>query len=124
MNTEHNYSIHLDSKFGYATVIDVPKMVASCKEKWFNQTLCSVNDCVVRLGIVQGAFHWHKHDEEDEFFFVLEGKLLLDLEQESHTLMPHQGYTVPKGVMHRTRAPDRTVMLMIEGKSVRPTGDE
>ena len=124
MNSEHNYTIHLDSKFGYSNVIDVPQIIASCKEKWFNQTLCSVNDCVVRVGIVQGEFHWHKHDAEDEFFFVLEGKLLLDLKNETCELKQNHGYTVPKGVMHRTRAPDRTIMLMIEGKGVRPTGDE
>jgi mannose-6-phosphate isomerase-like protein (cupin superfamily) len=78
---------------------------------------------VVRLGIVEGEFHWHKHDEEDEFFFVLEGKLLLDLQEGTVELTPQQGYTVPKGVVHRTRAKERTVMLMVEKSSVVPTGN-
>jgi mannose-6-phosphate isomerase-like protein (cupin superfamily) len=82
-----------------------------------------VNDSVVRLGVVQGEFHWHKHDEEDEFFFVLQGKLLIDLENKTITLEPHQGYTIPKGVVHRTRAPQRTAVLMVERSSVKPTGD-
>ena len=78
---------------------------------------------MVRLGVIEGEFHWHHHDEEDEFFFVLEGQLLIDLEGETVTLQPSQGYTVPRGVRHRTRAPRRTVMLMVEAASVTPTGD-
>jgi mannose-6-phosphate isomerase-like protein (cupin superfamily) len=117
------YNINLDVKFGFLQLIDVPKLVEACTEQWFNQTLCQVNDCVVRLGVLHGEFHWHKHDAEDEFFFVLQGRLLIDLEGQAVALEPHQGYTVPKGVVHRTRAPERTVVLMIERASVKPTGD-
>ncbi len=117
------YDIHLDDKFGQSTLIDVATEAAA-HDPWFNQTLTTVNDCVVRLGVVQGEFHWHKHDDEDEFFFVLEGRLLLDVEGKGTiTLEPHRGYTVPRGVVHRTRAPMRTVMLMVEAASVVPTGD-
>jgi mannose-6-phosphate isomerase-like protein (cupin superfamily) len=122
MNEQHNYSIHLDVKFGFLELIDVPGLVAACKEQWFNQTLCQVNDCVVRLGVLQGEFHWHKHDEEDEFFFVLQGQLLIDLENKTITLGTHQGYAIPRGVLHRTRAPERTAVLMMEKSSVQPTG--
>ena len=93
------------------------------REQWVNQTLCRVNDCVVRLGVLQGEFHWHKHDHEDEFFYVVEGKFVIDLDGRAVELKPQQGFTVPKGVMHRTRAPVRSVILMIEGKGVVPTGD-
>jgi mannose-6-phosphate isomerase-like protein (cupin superfamily) len=117
------YHIHLDAKIGPLKLIDVPSLVAACTEKWHNQTLCQVNDCVVRLGILEGEFHWHKHDAEDEFFFVLEGNLLVDLEKETVALGVHQGYTVPRGIVHRTRAPQRVVVLMTEGSSVKPTGD-
>src|SRR5438132_12495084 len=123
MAESYNYSINLDAKFGFLKLIDVPSLVAACDERWYNQTLCQVNDCVVRLGIMQGEFHWHKHDQEDEFFFVLQGKFLIDLEGETITLEPHQGYTIPRGVVHRTRAPERTVILMMEASSVQPTGD-
>ncbi|UCG61091.1 MAG: cupin domain-containing protein, partial [Candidatus Zixiibacteriota bacterium] len=96
MNSEQKYNINLDAKFGFLKLIDIPAMVEACREKWFNQTLCRVNDCVVRVGIVEGEFHWHRHDNEDEFFLVLAGKLHLDIENaESVTLLPHQGYTVP-----------------------------
>lgn len=117
------YNIRLDQKFGDLTTIDVQDLADACEDPWFNQTLCQVNDCVVRLGVVQGEFHWHKHDEEDEFFFVVDGKLLIDLEDRTVELQPKQGFMVPKGVPHRTRAPSRTVMLMMEGANVVPTGD-
>jgi mannose-6-phosphate isomerase-like protein (cupin superfamily) len=118
------YDIHLDDKFGYSTLIDAGAEAAACTVPWFNQTLTTVNDALVRLGIFHGEFHWHKHDEQDEFFFVLEGELLLDIEgSDTLRLQAHQGYTVPKGVVHRTRAPQRTVVLMIEQKGIVPTGD-
>jgi mannose-6-phosphate isomerase-like protein (cupin superfamily) len=123
MSEQYNYTINLDTSLGFLKLIDVPSLVAACDEQWFNQTLCQVNDCVVRLGIMQGEFHWHKHDKEDEFFFVLQGRFLIDLEGETVTLEPHQGYTIPRGVHHRARAPERTVILMVEGSSVQPTGD-
>ncbi len=123
MSERPDYQMHMDTLFGYLAKVDVPKLVAACDEPWWNQTLCEVNDCVIRLGIICGEFHWHKHDEEDEFFFVLQGNLLLDLEHETVELGVHQGYTVPKGVVHRTRAPEKVVMLMVEKGSVVPTGD-
>ncbi len=125
------YSMNLDILFEHLQKIDVPKLIRECTDPWWNQTLCKVNDCVVRLGIIKGEFHWHKHDEEDEFFFVLEGKLFVDVREgdddaaEAHSveLDPHQGFTVTRGVVHRTRAPVRTAILMVEGASVEPTGD-
>ncbi len=68
------YATFLDIKFPALTLVDVPSLVKACKDKWYNQTLCKVNDSVVRLGVMQGEYHWHKHDELDEFFFVLEGR--------------------------------------------------
>ena len=123
MDTKPGYSINTDVKFGPLELIDVQKLQKERQEQWFNQTLCQVNDCVVRLGVVKGEFHWHKHDEEDEFFYIVDGKLLVDLENQTIELTPQQGLTVPKGVLHRTRAPERTVILMIEGNTVTATGD-
>jgi mannose-6-phosphate isomerase-like protein (cupin superfamily) len=123
MDSKPTYSINTDVKFGPLELIDVQKLNQECQEPWFNQTLCQVNDCVVRLGIIQGEFHWHKHDDEDEFFYVVEGRLLIDLQERTLELAPRQGFTVPQGVLHRTRAPERTVILMIEGRGVKPTGD-
>jgi mannose-6-phosphate isomerase-like protein (cupin superfamily) len=123
MTDRQEYNINKDVRFTPLELIDVGKMASECDEQWFNQTLCEVNDCVVRLGIIQGEFHWHKHDEEDEVFYVVEGTLLVDLEGKTHELGPKQSVMVPRGVVHRTRAPQRVVMLMIEGSGVEPTGD-
>ena len=123
MAAETKYSIHLDEKFGPLELVDVPKLAAGVKDEWFNQTLCRVNDCVARLGVFEGEFHFHKHDLEDEVFFVLEGHLFLEFEDRTVELDPHQGICVPKGVVHRPRAPQRVVVLMVEGATVTPTGD-
>ena len=104
--------------------IDIQSLVEKCTDKWYNQTLCRVNDSVVRLGILHGEYHWHKHDEEDEFFFTLEGKLIVDVEgAESVELNPQQGYVVPKGIVHKTRAPGKTIVLMVETAGIIPTGN-
>src|SRR5450631_4893520 len=105
MNTPFTYVTRLDIAFDHLQKIDVNQIVSVCTDKWFNQTLTKVNDSVVRLGIVEGEFHWHKHDNDDEFFFVLEGQLLIDLEDKTIELNPMQGTTITKGVMHRPRAP-------------------
>lgn len=123
MNTEYNYTTRLDVKFAHLGRIDVNDIVKECKDKWFNQTLTQVNESVVRLGIVEGEYHWHKHENDDEFFFVLEGQLLIDLEDKTIELNPNQGVTISKGVMHRPRAPKKTVMLMMETSNIQPTGD-
>lgn len=113
----------MEAKFGQSKLIDLPSLVASCKEKWNNLIISQVNDSVVRLGVIEGEYHWHQHEREDEFFFVVDGKLLLDLENKTVELLAQQGYTVPKGVVHRTRAPERTVILMIEQSTIKPEGD-
>lgn len=117
------YVTHLNVIYKPLELVDVPKLVAACTDKWYNQTLCRVNDSVVRLGVMQGEYHWHKHDELDEFFFVLDGHFLIDLEDRVVDLAPRQGFVVPKGVTHRTRAPERAVILMVEGADIIPTGD-
>jgi mannose-6-phosphate isomerase-like protein (cupin superfamily) len=124
MNERHNYIIHMGSSYGFLELIDVPKLVEACKEKWYNQTLCRVNDCLVRLGVFnEGEFHWHKHDNEDEFFFVVKGQLFIEFENETVKLGMHQGITVPKGIMHRPYVEEPTAVLMVEGATVTPTGD-
>ena len=123
MTPPTKYSINTDVKFQPLELIDVTGLASACRKQWLNQTLCRVNDSVVRLGVLHGEFHWHKHDREDEFFYVVEGRFLIDLEGRSVELLPGQGFVVPRGVIHCTRAPERSVVLMIESASVRPTGD-
>ena len=123
MANKYPYATHLDIRFKHFELIDIPSIVREVKDKWFNQTLTKVNDSVVRIGIVQGEYHWHKHDNDDEFFYVLEGSLLIDLEGRTIELRPNQGVTISKGVMHRPRAPKKTIILMVETSAIQPTGD-
>jgi mannose-6-phosphate isomerase-like protein (cupin superfamily) len=123
MTDEDRYSINLDVKYGPLELIDIPHLINESKKDWQNFSLSEVNDCVVRLGVIHGDFHWHTHEKEDEFFYVIDGLLHIDLEEKTFDLHPGQGLMVPKGVNHRTRAPQRTAILMVEGKTVTPTGD-
>ena len=118
------YVTHLNVLYGPMEVVDVPALVAACTDRWYNQTLCQVNESVVRLGVIEGDYHWHKHDDEDEFFYVVSGKFLIDLEGRTVELSPGQGFVVSKQTMHRPRALERTVILMVEGAGIVPTGDE
>src|ERR1700757_4745083 len=117
------YATHLDIRYGPLQVIDVRALVDACADRWYNQTLTKVNDAVVRLGVLEGEYHWHKHEREDEFFYVVDGRFLIDLEGRTVELAPRQGFTVPRGIVHRTRAPQRSVVLMVEAAGIIPTGD-
>lgn len=123
MSKQYNYTQHMDIKYNHLEVIDVPAIVAENKEQWFNQSLVQINDSVARIGIVEGEYHWHKHEEDDEFFFVLSGQLLIDIEGRTIELNPNQGVTITKGVMHRPRAPQKTVVLMVETCAIDPIGE-
>ena len=118
------YSTHLNVLYPHLEVIDVPALVAACTHPWWNQTLCKVNESVVRLGVVCGEYHWHKHDDVDEFFYVVSGRFLIDVDRRTVDLAPGQGFVVPKGILHRPRAPQRTVILMVDGAGIVPTGDD
>ena len=121
---KYPYVNHMNILYDALQLVDVPALVEKCTDEWYNQTLCQVNESVVRLGILKGEYHWHKHDVEDEFFFTLNGELLIDIENsETIPLKQHQGYVVPNGVVHKTRAPEKTVVLMIETAGIIPTGN-
>jgi mannose-6-phosphate isomerase-like protein (cupin superfamily) len=128
---DYPYATHLDVKFGPLEHIALDPLVEAVRDQWFNQTLVKVNDSVVRMGVMQGEYHWHQHSDDDEFFFCLEGRFLIDLEPQADgvtpgrvvTLGPREGFTVPKGVVHRTRAPERSVILMVENAGIIPTGN-
>jgi len=123
MAESYPYVTKLDVRFKHFEVIDIPAIVREVRDKWYNETLTKINDSAVRVGIVQGEYHWHKHDKDDEFFFVLEGQLFVDLKDRTIELGPGQGVSVSRGVVHRTRAPRKTVMLMVETSTIQPTGD-
>ena len=120
---KYPYETHLDILYKPLEVVDAKALVEQCTHPWYNQTLCQVNGSVVRLGVIEGEYHWHKHDQDEEFFYVVSGELLIDLEERTVALAPGQGLVVPKTVVHRTRALSRTVILMVENAGIIPTGD-
>ena len=124
---DYPYETRLNILYPALELIDEKALADACEYKCFNQTLCKVNESVVRVAIIEGEYHWHKHDEDDEFFYVVEGKLLIDLlidlKDRIVELSPRQGFVVPRGVVHRTRAPQRSVILMVENAGIVPTGD-
>jgi mannose-6-phosphate isomerase-like protein (cupin superfamily) len=122
--TQFPYDTRLNVLYPHLEVIDEKALSDAAPHKWYNQTLCQVNGSVVRVGVIQGEYHWHKHDNDDEFFYVVEGTLIIDLEGRTIELAPRQGFVVSKGVLHRTRAPQRTVILMVENSGIIPTGDK
>jgi mannose-6-phosphate isomerase-like protein (cupin superfamily) len=138
------YETRLNILHGPLEVMDVHAVPGANDFKWFNQTLCRVNGSVVRMAAIEGEYHWHKHDDDDEFFYVVDGELLIDidgsaegiegsaqgvdgsarrLEGRTVALGPGQGFVVPKTVVHRTRAPRRTTILMVENAGIIPTGN-
>ena len=123
MATSFPYETRLNILHQPLELIDEKALADACEYKWYNQTLCKVNDSVIRMAVIQGEYHWHKHEQEDEFFYVVEGQLLIDFEGRTVSLSPRQGFVVPRGVVHRTRAPERTVILMVENATVIPTGN-
>ena len=121
-SSTYPYETRLEVRYGPLELIDIKALADNFAYKWYNETLCAVNDSVVRVGVIEGEYHWHQHEIEDEFFYVIEGRLLIDLEDRTVELAPRQGFVVPKKTRHRTRAPQRTVMLMVEKGSIVPTG--
>ena len=121
--TTFPYETRLNVLYRPLEAFDVHAVPDADRFKWFNQTLCQVNGSVVRMAAIEGEYHWHKHDEDDEFFYVVDGKLLIDLEDRVVELGPGQGFVVPKTVVHRTRAPQRTTILMVENAGIIPTGN-
>ena len=124
MKKEYEYNQIMDVKFQHQELIDISSIVNECDDKWFNETLTRINDSVARIGIVEGEYHWHTHEDDDEFFFVLSGKIFIDLKDKTIELNPHQGVTISKGTAHRPRAPEKTVMLMVETAAIDPIGND
>jgi mannose-6-phosphate isomerase-like protein (cupin superfamily) len=118
------YTIRDEPLFGALQTIDLPDLIDQVEEAWYNQALIRVDDVMVRLAVVQGEFHWHTHDNQDEFFLVLDGKLRVEVEAaEPVELQPKQAFTVPAGMRHRSAAPVRSSVLIIERVGTLPAGD-
>jgi len=123
MPAEIQYTPILEPRFGALDRMDIPAIAADVSDPAYSETLCRVNEAVVRFGVLKGELPFHQHDDEDEFFYVVDGELTIELEDRRIGLRPGQAITVPKGLQHRPIAPQRTIILMVERAGVTPTGD-
>jgi len=122
--TEQDYAIHYEPLFTTLQTMDVQALIDRVEEPWYNQTLIQIGEVLVRLGVMQGEFHWHSHAEQDEFFFVLDGLFRIELDDaDAVELGPRQAFSVPAGMRHRLVVPIRSAVLMIEKAGVVATGD-
>ena len=104
--------------------LDVSSLTHDIKKAWKNFEVNDINDHVVRLSVIQRDFHWHAHCNSDEFFFVIDGELFIDLEDCTEILKAGQMITIPQNVRHRTRSNRRTTVLCFESKDNDVTGDD
>lgn len=120
---EMQYDINMQPVYEGLQKIAISDIKKLSDHPWFNRTLCCVNNSAVRIGVLQGEFHWHAHEQEDEFFLVLEGDLEIEIEgRDPVHLKPLEGVMVPKGVRHRPKAPTGATVLMVEQDTIVPTG--
>jgi mannose-6-phosphate isomerase-like protein (cupin superfamily) len=118
------YAINYQPLFRTLQLMDVQHLIDVVDEPWYNQTLIQVGDVLVRLGVMQGEFHWHKHDEQDEFFYLVQGEFHIELVgADTVVLKPNQAFSVPAGMLHRPVVPTRSAVIMIEKAGIVPTGD-
>jgi len=104
--------------FDHLELIDVRRMALQFNGKKFIQTLTTVNDSDIRIGMVKGETQWHKNDD-DEFIFVLRGRLYIDFESNTIEVRKNQGMTIPRNMMVRMRAPKKVDLLRIESMGVK-----
>jgi len=103
--------------FPALTVVNLSRAASSVQETYKNFVIFNVNNHCVRMAVMQGEFRWHQHPHSDECFLVLDGLLEIDLaDGSSFSLQPGEVFTVPAGVVHRTRAEGRTVNLCFEDR--------
>jgi mannose-6-phosphate isomerase-like protein (cupin superfamily) len=104
-------------------VVSPRRIAASLAELWSPRVVAEVDDAYVKVAKVQGCFAWHAHADEDELFLVLAGRLRIELEERSVELGEGELFVVPRGVRHRPSADAECLVLLVERKSTRHTGD-
>jgi mannose-6-phosphate isomerase-like protein (cupin superfamily) len=103
--------------------INLASKLSLFSEHWQPRTVTQFNGHDVMVVKVKGEFIWHKHDETDDFFLVLKGRLRIELRDGPVTLGPGELFVVPKGVEHRPIAEEEVHLLLIEPTGTPNTGD-
>ena len=105
------------------TVVTPKQIAAELTELWSPRVIGEVDDAYIKVAKVQGSLAWHSHDNEDELFFVLKGRLRIEMEHGSVDLREGEMFVVPKGLRHNPVAEQECHILLIERKSTLHTGD-
>ena len=105
------------------SAVNLAEKFAKISDHWSPKIIAQVNDFHIRAVKVEGEFVWHKHDDTDELFFVVDGSLTIELRGGAVTLNAGELYVVPKGVEHRPVAQHECQVLLIEPAETVNTGD-
>ena len=103
--------------------IDMADVIDSLSEPWSPVDIVYVNDQVLRVALFDGSYHWHKHDDEDELFFVYRGDIRIVMENETVQLEEGQLCVIPRGVLHKPEADIPSVVLLFEPSKLKSVGD-
>jgi mannose-6-phosphate isomerase-like protein (cupin superfamily) len=104
-------------------VVPLQKVAANLSDYWSPRVVGEVDDSYVKVAKLKGALAWHSHDQEDELFLVLKGRLRIEMEDVAVDLSEGDMFIVPKGVRHNPVAKDECHILLFERKSTAHTGD-
>ncbi len=102
---------------------DLTGIIDSIDEAWSPVDVAYVNDQVLRIALFHGSYHWHKHDDEDELFFVYRGGIRIELEEETVQLSEGQLCVIPKGVLHKPEADESSLVILFEPRELKSRGD-
>lgn len=105
------------------TPINLAAKLATFDSHWDPHVVADYNNNDVMVVKFQGAFPYHLHEDTDDFFLVLEGEMVMDIEDQSHTVTAGELFVVPRGITHRPRAEKECKVLLIEPKGEPNTGD-
>lgn len=106
-----------------SNVTSPAQVAASLSELWSPRVVAEVDDAYVKVAKVQGSLSWHAHENEDELFFVLKGRLRIEMEASVVELGEGEMFVVPKGVRHNPIAEHECHLLLVERKTTLHTGD-
>jgi mannose-6-phosphate isomerase-like protein (cupin superfamily) len=104
-------------------VVNLDRAAGSLEELWSPRVVARVNDQFLKVARVKGQLTWHKHDAEDELFYILKGRLKIEYEDGVVELGPGDAHVVPRGVLHNPVADEECLIALVETVTTKHTGD-
>ena len=104
--------------------VNIPDKLSMIHDFWNPRIAGELNGQMVKLVKFKGEFVWHKHDDEDEMFFVLQGEFNMELRDQTIVIKENEFIIIPRGVEHRPVAPNEVSVMLFEPASTLNTGDQ